>query len=97
MSKQYCVYILTNRRNGALYTGVTSDLPGRTWEHKEKVIDGFTSEHAIRYLVYYEAHDNPEAAIRREKQIKKWRRQWKINLIEEFNPAWKDLFEQVCR
>jgi putative endonuclease len=96
MTKQYYVYILTNRRNGALYTGVTGELPSRTWQHKEKVVEGFTKKYGICCLIFYEARDNPEAAIRREKQIKKWQRQWKINLIEGFNPAWKDLFEEVC-
>jgi putative endonuclease len=96
MDKQYYVYILTNRRNGALYTGVTSELPGRTWQHKEKAVEGFTKKYGIGYLVYYEAHATAEAAIRREKQIKKWRRQWKIDMIEGFNPAWKDLFEEIC-
>ena len=97
MNQQYYVYILTNRRNGALYTGFTSVLPDRTWQHKEKVVESFTKKYGISCLIYYEAHTNPEAAIRREKQIKKWRRQWKIDLIEGFNPAWKDLFEEICK
>jgi putative endonuclease len=96
MHKQYYVYILSNRRNGALYTGVTSELPGRAWQHKEKVVEGFTKKYGISCLLFYEAHSNPESAIRREKQIKKWRREWKINLIEEFNPAWRDLFDEIC-
>jgi len=96
MGKQYYVYILTNKRNGVLYTGVTGDLVSRAWQHKEKVADGFTKKYGVRYLVWYESHSTPEAAITREKQIKKWNRQWKINMIEKSNPAWKDLYPEIC-
>ncbi|TAL27386.1 MAG: GIY-YIG nuclease family protein [Alphaproteobacteria bacterium] len=92
----YYVYILTNRRNGAYYTGMTSGLPGRVFQHKEKLFEGFTKKYGIACLVYYEAHSTPEAAITREKQIKKWRRQWKVDLVENFNPAWVDLYEQIA-
>ena len=97
MTKLFFVYILTNRRKGALYTGVSSDLPGRTYKHKEKVFGGFTKKYGIAILVYYEAHATAEAAITREKQIKAWKREWKINLIEGFNPAWKDLYEEITK
>jgi len=96
MPKQYFGYILTNKRNGTLYTGVSSQLAGRTYDHKEKR-STFTAKHNLRYLVWYEAHDNPTAAITREKQIKKWKREWKINLIEKLNPAWKDLYEEITQ
>lgn len=96
MEKQFYVYLLTNRRNGALYTGVTSDLVARTWQHKEKVADGFTKQYGIKYLVWYEVHATAEAAITREKQIKAWKREWKINLIEKTNPAWNDLYAEIC-
>lgn len=92
MEKQPCVYILTNQRNGTLYTGVTSNLPKRIWEHKNKVIKGFTEKYGLNRLVWYELHTNMEAAITREKAIKRWRRAWKLELIRSFNPAWKDLY-----
>ncbi|MEZ0225098.1 MAG: GIY-YIG nuclease family protein [Alphaproteobacteria bacterium] len=97
MTKRFFVYILTNRRNGTLYTGVSSDLVGRTYRHKEKVFGGFTRKYGIACLVYYEAHATAEAAITRERQIKAWKREWKINLIERFNPAWKDLYEEITK
>jgi putative endonuclease len=95
MMKQYYVYILASRRNGTLYIGVTSDLPKRVYEHKQELIDGFTKKYGVHALVYYEAHDNIEEAITREKQIKKWERAWKLKLIEEMNPEWDDLYEQI--
>lgn len=94
--KQYCVYILTNKKYGVLYTGVTSNLPGRVWQHREKVADGFTKDYNLHQLVYYEVHDTPQAAILREKQIKRWKREWKINLIEKMNPGWIDFSQQVA-
>jgi putative endonuclease len=93
--KQYYVYILASRKNGTLYIGVTSDLAKRIYEHKEKLIDGFTKEYNVHVLVYYEQHNEIEEAILREKQMKKWNRQWKIRLIEENNPEWKDLYEEI--
>jgi putative endonuclease len=90
----YYVYILASKRNGTLYTGITNNLPRRLYEHKRKSIEGFTKKYNVRILVYYEKHDSPETAITREKQIKKWNRQWKINLIEKDNPNWVDLAEK---
>jgi len=89
--QQPAVYILASRRNGTLYTGVTGNLPRRVWEHKTDIVEGFTRRYGVHTLVYYEWHDDMYAAIRREKQIKKWRREWKIQLIEALNPDWKDL------
>src|SRR5262245_48253858 len=89
--KQFFVYILTNKKYGVLYTGVTSDLLKRIWEHREGGIEGFTQKYRTKLLVYYEPHETAEAAIRREKQIKEWQRMWKIELIERMNPGWDDL------
>jgi len=94
--KQYYVYILTKARNSTFYVGVTSDLKKRVWEHKNGVADGFTKKYSIKMLVYYEVFDDPEQAIRREKRLKKWNRAWKIKVIEEMNPNWDDLYENVC-
>ena len=91
MTKQFLVYIAASKRNGTLYVGVTSDLPGRTWQHKNKVTDGFTAKFNIGQLVYFEPHEQAKTAILRERQIKKWQRAWKIRLIEEHNPVWRDL------
>jgi putative endonuclease len=93
--KQPAVYILANRRNGTLYTGVTSDLLQRVWQHKEKLVAGFTAKYGIRMLVYYELHADMEGAICREKQIKHWRRSWKIKLLESQNQAWRDLYHEL--
>ena len=93
--KQYYVYILASKKNGVLYTGVTSDLIKRVYEHKQSATKGFTERYWIKKLVFYEVHQEIEAAIAREKQIKKWRREWKIDLIEKQNPEWNDLFEEV--
>jgi len=92
--KHPCVYILASRRNGTLYIGVTSDLPWRVSLHKQDLIDGFTKKYRVSLLVYYEMHPTMEAAIRREKQLKEWRRLWKIRLIESMNPEWIDLFDE---
>jgi len=89
---QYYIYILANKRNGTLYIGVTSNLVKRVYEHKNNIIDGFTKKYSIHKLVYYEITDDIESAIRREKQLKKWNRKWKMNLIEKNNPEWKDLY-----
>ena len=89
--RQPAVYILASSRNGTLYIGVTSNLPSRTWQHKDDVAPGFTQKHHVHLLVWYELTDSMEAAIRREKQLKKWNRAWKIRLIEESNPYWRDL------
>jgi len=78
-----------------LYIGVTSDLPGRIWQHKHNLVKGFTKKHKIHNLVHYEGHDSMLSAITREKQIKKWKRAWKLRMIEEFNPEWKDLYKDI--
>ena len=93
--KQCYVYILASKKNGTLYIGVTSDLSKRVYEHKQNLVDGFTKEHNIHDLVYYETHNEVEEAILREKQMKKWNRKWKIRLIEEKNPDWKDLYDEI--
>lgn len=93
--KQPAVYILASERNGTLYTGVTSDLVGRTWQHREHVVDGFTKKYEVTMLVWFEMHGDMESAIRREKQIKAWKREWKIRLIEESNPYWNDLWLKI--
>jgi putative endonuclease len=95
MSKQPAIYILTNKRNGTLYTGVTSNLVKRIWEHKNNLVDGFTRQHATHLLVYFELHADMLSAITREKQIKAWKRVWKIDLIEQFNPYWRDLYSDI--
>jgi putative endonuclease len=95
VKKQFYVYILASNRNGTLYTGVTSDLVKRVWQHKNDLVAGFTEEYGVKKLVYYEVHDNAEAAITREKRIKKWRRAWKLRLIEEKNPHWQDPYENI--
>ena len=91
MKKTYTVYIMTNYSETSLYIGVTSNLPKRVWEHKNKVVEGFTEKYNLDKLVYYETTDSIESAIKREKQLKNWHREWKINLIKEMNPEFKDL------
>ena len=93
--KTYYVYILASKRNGTLYTGVTNSLIRRVEEHKAYAISGFTKKYKVHTLVYYESFDDIRQAIWREKCIKKWKRQWKINLIEELNPEWKDLYYDI--
>ena len=95
MNEEFYVYIMASKRNGTLYIGVTSDLVKRTWVHKNKMIEGFTKKYKVDRLVYYEAHSSPESAILREKRMKKWRRAWKKRLIEEKNPEWKDLYNDI--
>jgi putative endonuclease len=89
--KNYFVYILANKRNGTLYIGVTNDLVRRMYEHQNSLVDGFTKKYNIKILVYYEMSENILSAIEREKNLKKWNRQWKIDLIEKENPEWNDL------
>lgn len=96
MPKQPCVYILASKRNGTLYTGVTSDLVKRVWEHQHNLVEGFTRRYGVHTLVYFERHEVMEEAIRREKQIKKWNRAWKIALIERHNPEWEDLWPTIA-
>ena len=95
MPKAGYVYLLASRRNGTLYTGVTSDLIQRVWNHKHDIHEGFTKQYQVHRLVYFEAHQDIRDAIIREKQIKKWKRAWKIRLIEERNPEWRDLFDEL--
>lgn len=89
------VYILTNEYNKVFYIGVTSDLIKRIWEHKNKVVDGFSNKYNLSKLVYYEAAPNIESAIMREKQLKNWRRKWKTDLIKELNPSFEDLYSTI--
>jgi len=91
--KQYYVYILTNKTNKVLYIGVTNDLVRRMFEHKNKIVEGFSKKYNLTKLVYYEATINVESAISREKQLKNWHRDWKMNLVNERNPDWRDLSE----
>ena len=95
MNERFFVYILASRRNGTLYTGLTSDLLKRVWEHKNHFVEGFTDKYDVDKLVYFETHDSADHAIRREKRLKKWNRAWKIRLIEKQNPKWSDLFDQL--
>ncbi len=92
MSKLYCVYIMTNKNNTVFYTGVTGDLKKRAYQHKNKLVDGFTKKYNLHKLVYYEAFGTPEKAILREKQIKGGSRKRKVDLIQEKNPEWRDLY-----
>lgn len=95
MSKQPCTYILASAKNGTLYIGVTSNLVQRVWQHKNNQIKGFTEKYHVHLLVYYEQHETMESAILREKQLKGWNRDWKINLIKKNNPNWIDLWESI--
>jgi putative endonuclease len=90
-----CVYLMASKRNGTLYVGVTSDLVQRVWQHKNDVFDGFTKRYGVHALVWYETCGSMETAITREKAIKEWKRAWKIRLIEETNPNWLDLYEDL--
>ena len=93
--KQPCVYLLSSRRNGTLYTGVTSNLVQRVWQHKNDLVKGFTRKYGVHTLVWFEVHETMPSAIEREKAIKEWRRPWKIELIESVNPQWRDLYEDI--
>jgi putative endonuclease len=95
MTRQPCVYILASSRNGTLYVGVTSDLVKRIWEHKNDLVPGFTQRYEIHTLVWFEQHETMESAITREKAIKEWKRQWKLELIEQLNPEWRDLYGEL--
>ncbi len=90
------IYILTNKTRTVLYIGVTNDLKRRVWEHKQKMLEGFTKEYRTDRLVYYEQFDNIAKAIEREKQLKKWHRPWKEHLINKWNPQWNDLYDGIC-
>ncbi len=93
--KTPCVYILASKRNGTLYLGVTSNLVQRVWQHKSGLADGFTKEHGVETLVWYEVHSSMVEAITRERRLKRWKRDWKVRLIEEDNPFWRDLYEEL--
>jgi putative endonuclease len=95
VSKQPAVYILASKRNGTLYVGVTSDLVKRVWEHKNSTVEGFTRRYRVNQLVWYELHENMESAIIREKRLKNWKRDWKLELIESKNPDWLDLYDTI--
>ena len=92
MEKLPCVYILTNKPLGTLYIGVTSNLPQRIWQHKTKVTKGFTEKYNLNKIVWYEAHEDIMSVMQREKALKVWKRDWKIRIIEEMNPLWRDLY-----
>jgi len=96
MEKHFFVYVLASRRNGTLYIGVTSDILRRVWEHRSKAVPGFTATYGVTRLVYFEVHENAESAILREKRMKKWRRSWKVDLIESTNPTWRDLYAEIA-
>lgn len=93
--KEYFVYILTSKYNGTLYIGVTSNLKKRVFEHKNKLMKGFTEKYDVHQLVYYEQVSDVYSALTREKQLKAWKRDWKIRIINEFNPGWKDLYDDL--
>ena len=92
----YFVYCMASRRNGTLYIGITNDLVRRVYQHKNKLTGGFTARYGVGLLVWYECYDDPIAAISRETELKKWRRAWKVALIEKMNSTWTDLYEQIC-
>lgn len=96
MQKQFYVYILTNRMNGTLYTGMSNDIVRRVYEHKNRLVKGFSARYGLTQLVYFECFNTAMEAIAREKQMKKWNRAWKLELIQGFNPEWKDLYEQIA-
>jgi putative endonuclease len=92
----FYVYIVASSRNETLYTGMTDNLLQRIWQHKNDVLPGFTKQYGVKMLVWYEEHDTREAALRRERQIKKWNRNWKLQLIERVNPIWRDLYDEIA-
>ncbi|MDG5496718.1 GIY-YIG nuclease family protein [Niveispirillum sp. BGYR6] len=96
MSRTYHVYIMASDRNGTLYVGITSDLARRVYEHRQGAMAGFTKRYGVKRLVYMEPFDDVEHALRRERQIKKWNRNWKLELIEKTNPQWLDLYDQLA-
>jgi putative endonuclease len=92
----YYVYCMASRKNGTLYLGITNDLVRRVYQHKTKALSGFTSRYSVDRLVWYECYDDPTTAITREKELKRWRRAWKLELIEKLNPNWTDLYDGIC-
>jgi putative endonuclease len=97
MEKLFAVYMMASAPHATLYIGVTSNLPQRVWQHRQGLADGFTRKYGVKDLVWYEIHGEAIAAITREKQLKKWNRAWKVRLIEEKNPTWRDLFRDICQ
>jgi len=95
VNKQPAVYILASKRNGTLYIGATSDVVKRIWEHKNNLVKGFTARYSVHQLVWYEIHESMESAIQREKRLKEWKRDWKMELIEKTNPDWQDLYYTI--
>jgi putative endonuclease len=95
MERHPCVYMLASKRNGTLYTGVTSNLLKRVWEHKNNLVESYTSKYGVHTLVWYELHDTMESAIQREKAIKNWKRIWKLEVIEKLNSNWHDLYSDL--
>jgi len=95
VTKAYCVYLMASARNGTLYLGSTSDLVKRVYQHKTGAVEGFTSTYQVDRLVWFEQHENAMAMVTRERQIKEWKRAWKIELIEEGNPQWRDLYGDI--
>ena len=93
----YYVYMMSSQRNGTIYTGMTINLPKRVYEHKNELADGFTKQHNVKNLVYFEMYENLEDARYRERRLKRWNRDWKIELIEQDNPQWKDLYDEISR
>ena len=91
-----CVYILASKRNGTMYIGVTSNLIQRVWQHRNDFVEGFTKRYGVHILVWYEIHSTMDSAITREKELKKWKRSWKIELIEQNNPTWRDLYSEIA-
>ena len=96
MDKPSYVYIMASEPYGTLYIGVTSNLVKRVWEHREGVVEGFTKQYGVKQLVWFEVHSDILEAIKREKQVKKWNRDWKVNLIQETNPDWRDLYDEIA-
>lgn len=95
--REYFVYILASKRNGTVYTGITNDLLRRVDEHKKDLVKGFTKKYGVHMLVYFEQCDDYDTALQREKQIKEWKREWKLELIEKVNPLWQDLYDEVVK
>jgi putative endonuclease len=95
MTMSFFVYILASARNGTFYIGMTDDLARRIWEHRTGAVPGFTRKYGVKMLVWYEAHETRESAFTRERQLKKWERAWKLELIEQMNPTWRDLYEDL--
>jgi putative endonuclease len=92
----FWVYILASKRNGTLYVGMTDNLVKRVWIHKSGVLPGFTTKHGVKTLVWHEEHESRESAFTRERQIKKWNRAWKLELVEKINPDWRDLYDEIA-